>query len=65
MCDTLFSPAHLNQNGHSILAKNSDREPNEAQQIVRIPASKRFNKTVQTLLDNEKTGNNSNGNDKQ
>ena len=50
MCDTLFSPAHLNQNGHSILAKNSDREPNEAQQIVRIPASKRFNKTVQTTF---------------
>jgi dipeptidase len=50
MCDTLFSPAHLNQDGHSILAKNSDREPNEAQQIVRIPASKRFNKTVQTTF---------------
>jgi dipeptidase len=50
MCDTLFSPAHLNQNGHSILAKNSDREPNEAQQIVRIPAAKRFNKIVQTTF---------------
>jgi len=50
MCDTLFSPAYLNENGHSILAKNSDREPNEAQQIVRIPANKRTDKKVQTTF---------------
>ncbi|MHA8066081.1 C69 family dipeptidase [Aquirufa sp. ROCK2-A2] len=52
MCDTLFSPAHLNLHGHAILAKNSDREPNEAQQIVRIPATKRLNKNVQTTFIN-------------
>ena len=50
MCDTLYSPAQLNQHGHSILAKNSDREPNEAQQIVRIPSSKRLNQKVQTTF---------------
>lgn len=50
MCDTLFSPAFLNKNGHGILAKNSDREPNEAQQIVRYPRHKRLEKKVKTTF---------------
>jgi dipeptidase len=50
MCDTLFSPAFLNKKGHAILAKNSDREPNEAQQIVRYPRQKRADKKVKTTF---------------
>ncbi len=50
MCDTLFSPAFLNKNGHGIFAKNSDREPNEAQQIVRYPRQNRSEKRVKTTF---------------
>ncbi len=38
MCDTIVIPAELSSDGTTIFAKNSDREPNEAQKIVRIPA---------------------------
>ncbi|MDF5690633.1 C69 family dipeptidase [Aquirufa aurantiipilula] len=50
MCDTFFSPSHRNVHGNAILAKNSDREPNEAQQIVRFPAHSRFQKRVQSTF---------------
>lgn len=50
MCDTFFSPAHVNLHGYAILAKNSDREPNEAQSIVRFPAHKRSEKRVQATF---------------
>jgi dipeptidase len=41
MCDTFVSPPQLNAQGHMILGKNSDREPEEVQVIVRYPAGKR------------------------
>lgn len=47
MCDTFFSPSQFNVGGNPILAKNSDREPNEAQQIARFPAHTRPQKGVQ------------------
>ena len=50
MCDTLYSPGFLNKNGHTIFAKNSDREPNEAQQIVHYPRYKRMEKKVNLRL---------------
>jgi dipeptidase len=50
MCDTLFSPPFLNKNGHGIFAKNSDREANEAQQIVRYPRQNRNDRRVKTTF---------------
>lgn len=50
MCDTFFSPSHFNLRGNPILAKNSDREPNEAQQISRFPAHTRAQKRVQATF---------------
>jgi len=37
MCDTMVALGNSTADGSVILAKNSDREPNEAQQIVVIP----------------------------
>ncbi|MBM4466371.1 MAG: peptidase U34 [Chloroflexi bacterium] len=37
MCDTLVAVGKATADGTVILAKNSDREPNEAQQVVIIP----------------------------
>jgi secernin len=37
MCDTLVAVGNATADGTVILAKNSDREPNEAQQVVIIP----------------------------
>src|SRR5512137_2047010 len=38
MCDTIVSTPKASAHGVMILAKNSDREPNEAQNITFIPA---------------------------
>ncbi|MEM6765713.1 MAG: C69 family dipeptidase [Bacteroidota bacterium] len=38
MSDIFVAPPLATRNGSMILGKNSDREPNEAQEIVRIPA---------------------------
>jgi dipeptidase len=38
MCDTLVALASATTDGAVYFAKNSDREPNEAQSIVRLPA---------------------------
>ncbi len=38
MCDTLVVLGNKTRTGNTIFAKNSDREPNEAQAIIRIPA---------------------------
>jgi dipeptidase len=38
MCDTLIATAETTKDGVPIFGKNSDREPNEAHQIVNIPA---------------------------
>ncbi|MCX6085810.1 MAG: peptidase U34, partial [Caldiserica bacterium] len=37
MCDTLAALAPMTSNGHTLLAKNSDREPNEAQLLTAVP----------------------------
>ena len=37
MCDTLAALAPMTLNGHTLLAKNSDREPNEAQLLTAVP----------------------------
>lgn len=37
MCDTLVALPHFNKNGHLIFAKNSDREPDEAQALLHFP----------------------------
>ena len=37
MCDTLVALAPMTLNGHTMLAKNSDREPNEAQLLTVVP----------------------------
>ena len=39
MCDTFVALAEATTDGSVILGKNSDREPNEAQPIVSVPAS--------------------------
>ena len=38
MCDTLVALPSVTSDGNVLFAKNSDREPNEAQHIVRYPA---------------------------
>ena len=39
MCDTFVAVNEATADGSVILGKNSDREPNEAQPIVRVPAT--------------------------
>lgn len=39
MCDTLIATAEATADGVTLFAKNSDREPNEAHQILLIPAA--------------------------
>ncbi|MBT9383511.1 C69 family dipeptidase [Pseudooceanicola sp. CBS1P-1] len=39
MCDTLLVLGPLSADGRSYFAKNSDREPNEAQYLTRVPAA--------------------------
>lgn len=39
MCDTLFVPWHKTASSRNILAKNSDRDPNEPQYLLHIPAA--------------------------
>ncbi len=39
MCDTLTVTPTASADGVALLAKNSDREPNEAHQVVLQPAS--------------------------
>lgn len=38
MCDTMLVMGGLTDSGRTIFAKNSDREPNEAQYLERVPA---------------------------
>ena len=45
MCDTFIAGIH-GKAGFRLLAKNSDREPNEAQNIVRIPRAKHSQSNV-------------------
>lgn len=47
MCDTFVAlPVHT-QSGNLIFGKNSDREPNEAQAIIRVPARQTETKKLQ------------------
>lgn len=39
MCDTMVALAPLTRDGHTLFAKNSDREPNEAQYLTRVAAA--------------------------
>jgi len=39
MCDTIIATADVTADGIAIFGKNSDREPNEAHQLVNIPAA--------------------------
>lgn len=39
MCDTIVALGNITADGVTLFGKNSDREPNEAHQIVRIPAA--------------------------
>ncbi len=39
MCDTIIATPEMTEDGVMLFAKNSDREPNEAQQIVFYPAA--------------------------
>ncbi len=40
MCDTIVALGSVTADGATLFAKNSDREPNEAHHIVRIPAAR-------------------------
>jgi secernin len=40
MCDTMVAVGSVTKSGHTIFAKNSDREPNEPQVLLRIPRKK-------------------------
>ena len=40
MCDTMVALGSVTQSGNVLFAKNSDREPNEAQIMLRIPRNK-------------------------
>ena len=40
MCDTIVALGNSTQGGSVLFAKNSDRDPNEAHEIVTIPAAK-------------------------
>ena len=40
MCDTMVALGGVTKSGHTIFAKNSDREPNEPQILLRIPRKK-------------------------
>ena len=40
MCDTMVATGRVTRNGHILFAKNSDREPNEPQILLRIPRRK-------------------------
>ncbi len=48
MCDTFLIPPELSASGNRIFAKNSDREPNEAQPLASFPRGSRDTDKVQT-----------------
>lgn len=48
MCDTFIIPPRFTASGCFLFAKNSDREPNEAQHLVYVPRTVRNRERVQT-----------------
>jgi dipeptidase len=52
MCDTVIIPAAFTQHGNTLFAKNSDREPSEAQPLLHVPRTKPGSRTVRcTFID--------------
>ena len=49
MCDT-FVHIPIQENASIVFGKNSDREPNEAQQIVQYPRANRISKTIKATF---------------
>lgn len=47
MCDTLIALPSFTAQNNLIFAKNSDREPNEAQALVHIPRKQHTASTLQ------------------
>ncbi|MBV6493473.1 MAG: hypothetical protein LDLANPLL_01496 [Turneriella sp.] len=50
MCDTFVANKNFTRSGNIIFGKNSDREPNEAQALVRFAAKKYKEKTLKTTF---------------
>ncbi len=50
MCDTFVATPDYTKNRTMILAKNSDREPNEAQALVRFPQMRHKTKSLKTTF---------------
>jgi dipeptidase len=50
MCDTLVATPDYTASGTMILAKNSDREPNEAQVVVRYPRTRHKQKILKATF---------------
>ena len=48
MCDTFIAMGKVTKNGRTLFGKNSDREPNEPQGFVFVPAAEQKDKTVKT-----------------
>jgi|GEM_PF-2094271 len=52
MCDTVIIPASFTQQGNTLFAKNSDREPGEAQPLLHVPRTRTESSTVRcTYID--------------
>jgi dipeptidase len=50
MCDTLVALASVTKSGHLLFAKNSDREPDEAQALLHVPHRRHFEATVKCTI---------------
>ncbi|MDZ7689201.1 MAG: C69 family dipeptidase [Halobacteriales archaeon] len=46
MCDTIVATPSATRDGVTLFGKNSDREPNEAHEVVRVPAKRHDEQTV-------------------
>ncbi|MCB1316784.1 MAG: C69 family dipeptidase [Leptospiraceae bacterium] len=52
MCDTMVATPDVTASGHMLFGKNSDREPNEAQALVRYPRMEHSEKEVRVTFIN-------------
>lgn len=50
MCDTFVATPSFTGTSSMIFGKNSDREPNEAQSLLRVPARSKESKTFCTYI---------------
>lgn len=50
MCDTFVARGSVTSTGNLVFGKNSDREPNEAQAVVRIPAKQHKESRLKTTF---------------